>query len=314
MAPTPLAQTDDLTRRRLKLARNAYQLGVRMGREPAGENARIAAVVQFDFAAETTLKTLVLSRGSPVKLAGLNFSALVNEAERALCGLDSTAQLHGASGLHQVRGVRNAAQHDARRPTPDEVSECRIRIRDALVALCHLVWGIDFERHDVEDVADDDCRDVLRRALEALATDPPASVAWSRHAVTSVVTRAGRSMAGQLPMGARGLVLEPVDRMTHGQGQDAYKALQSMQVTTILLGLGLELAGYFKFHQTTAGAPFVNINGSLTRSGQDRTFDADEAEFALSFALDTVLAIERVVGEIDQPFGQSPYRPLLLGW
>jgi hypothetical protein len=166
----------------------------------------------------------------------------------------------------------------------------------------------------VEDVADDDCRDVLRRALEALATDPPASVAWSRHAVTSVVTRAGRSMAGQLPMGARGLVLEPVDRMTHGQGQDAYKALQSMQVTTILLGLGLELAGYFKFHQTTAGAPFVNINGSLTRSGQDRTFDADEAEFALSFALDTVLAIERVVGEIDQPFGQSPYRPLLLGW
>ena len=128
---------DHISRKRLLLAKQMYQRGIIFSSNIYDKTSRIASVIFFDWANETTLKAVLLSLGK-VKSLSKNLNGLIQQLESSL---ENNIELK-TDMVRFVRNIRNAAQHEARYPNEDEVSECRIYSRDFQNNILTIFFGI----------------------------------------------------------------------------------------------------------------------------------------------------------------------------
>jgi hypothetical protein len=266
----------------------------------ASDVDRIGAVVQFDFAALTVLNAFLLQTLAPNKIPQA-FSELLKQVENGIRDQDPLAGLDGRANLEQVHSVRNAAQHEARRPTAEEVQDCRTHTRDALTSFCQRAWGLQFDRAETEAVVNEHIRLYLHNALAAQTDgDSSATMAWLRAALDGAIARAAPALVGpEASPESYGVAI--ASRLANPK-ESVQAVVRRLQATTARLALGLDLLEYQRFRELSPGAPPQGVQG-LIRHPDDPTYSPDELEFAFSYVTNIIVAIEEFVGDLDRPFG-----------
>jgi hypothetical protein len=104
------------------------------------------------------------------------------------------------TNILSVRSVRNAAQHQARLPTPSEVHDSRTRTKDFLIEFVKAVWDLRFESLTLlESIEDRQIRDELKDAESHLKQgDFREAVFSAAVAITRALDRATVALVGSL--------------------------------------------------------------------------------------------------------------------
>lgn len=278
---TPL---DDITRRRLVLAKQVYQRALALAHGTVGAVDGTLAVIEFDFALETVVKSVFRAfdqqRRMPEKL-----TELVSETN-GLLQAQGYPPIAGAQNIHRVRGIRNAAQHEARTPTVDEVNDCRTHTHDFLAHVLNAVWGVAIDTLSMADaVQQPEVRRLLLDSERCLhAGNYLEAVQRSGAALTRAIMHLYSAGLVMIPDSSLQVVLVPM-----------------MQVVNFS-ALGLNYAEYMRYKQV-AGENHYDAGGKLYSSGVKEPLDRKDAEHAVAYCEKTVLEIETRVGSLDEPFG-----------
>lgn len=236
MAVLALAEAQQ---RRLRLARRAFGLGLQLAAGHPGDAARVGALVQFDFAVEAAVKTFLLALGHPD--ATIDMPRVLSAMTKHLDALSPPVQVDGVSAMAQLRKTRNAAQHEARVPTLEEVQDARAHAHLFFRSYFDAVWGLDFDQTDVDEIVDPKVRAALEHEAEAAARgDFSDAAGWTARALELAMEQATRRIIRPYPSGDP--VMEPAIRgmsAPGSAGRDLTAALKATHRVASLVALGL---------------------------------------------------------------------------
>jgi hypothetical protein len=308
------------TSRRLRIARGAFRHGVRLQAGAPGPSTRVTSLVALDFAVETTLKAFV-QQATSGDLRRVTFPDLVKRAREQLDARNLGGQ-SGFGGLEEVHDKRNAAQHQARVPTQEELVTGVVHVRDALDDFCVATWDVGFDIAETDEVLTGALRHGLEQAVAAREVDQDATsaVGWVRIVVNAAVeavtvatagaiARSGHrtrlphfSGGGQVEEQLRSLV-EALERREAAVRSEIAAVRDAMAP----LALGMDTRVWMEFRALLDWAPQRNMAGTFMRHERERRFTAQEARDMTGLAIDLVLRIEEIVGgEIEAPNGVWP--------
>lgn len=133
---------DVRTLKKLILIKQIYQRALIQSQSTHRIVDRMLAVVGFDFANETTLKTVAVALNPTIQLER-SFPKVRTQVESEL--KKQNKNLLDTIKIQDVHDVRNATQHQARYPNKIEVSDSRTYTRDFLTQAFTEIWETSFE-------------------------------------------------------------------------------------------------------------------------------------------------------------------------
>lgn len=213
--------------------------------------------------------------------------------------------------ITRVHDIRNDAQHNAKYPRSSEVSDCRTYIRDFLHQVTVQVWGLPFNRISLSDLVQHSQPKSFLVAAEA-ALDKNDYKEASVRAVAAIqwtLNRVGTAIVGESEDDKYwGEFLIEQSGSKKRTGQKAYRAFWQMQETLRIIALGLNYGDYVHYKETVLDLGIVVL---FPMSGDEpqiihspsTSATSDAAEYLVSYAMDTVIQIENLVGDLDRPFG-----------
>lgn len=286
--PVPL---DVITRRKLILVRQIYQRAMVQSEALHSDFDRIMSLIAFDLASETVLKAVVGAL-EPSKTADKDFQAIIQQAD-ALLLRKGLPEVPDKAKIQHVHGLRNDAQHKAKYPSNNDVSDSRTYTRDFLQGLVSNVWGIDFDSIRLTDIVQHQLvREYLSKAEEGLEKGEYAkaaiqAIAGFNYALNSVKA----SIVGYTYFSSQ-------------VSSEIYWSINSIKDVLVLPVIGLDYPSYTKYKRLTSNISvhFMADSGMDSNiSGPDPS--ADEAAFIVNYAVNSVIQIESFVGDVDKPFG-----------
>lgn len=297
---------DSITHKRLILVKQLYQHAVVQSASQHSIISRILPVIAFDLAVETVLMAIVSSL-EPSKAPANSFQGLVQQGDHLLATAGCSL-VPDQARIRYVHSIRNDAQHKAKYPNESDVSDCRTYTRDFLRSVLTDVWGLDFDKISLTDlVQDNTVKQSLTDAETALSEDDyQQAVKQAAVGLTWALNRVETAIVGRLPSFARGIVLVDSfrDPASEFDAQDAYRALERMQETLLYVALGMNYTDYMKYRQI-AGRVVFTMDGKPHLRDLRENIIASDAEFVVSYCIDTVIQIEACVGSVDAPFGSD---------
>ena len=157
----------DLAMRSLTLSRELYEHAVIQASSRFGAFGRTLAVIGFDLAVETSLRTAINALDPSYRTdKKTSFDMLVTVARERLDD-HGLGDLPNDAGIIYPHNVPNDAQHNGRFPSVEETLICKSHARDFLEQFIAQVWGIDFSQTTtVELVQDSVAKEWLLAAVE----------------------------------------------------------------------------------------------------------------------------------------------------
>ena len=140
---------DSITAKKLILVKQLYQQAILQSASQYSTIKRILGVIGFDLAIETLLKTVVMAFDSS-KVPPDKFNDIVQRAN-ALLIKNGLNELPDRGNINYVHSIRNDAQHKAKYPNMDDVSDCRTYTRDFVDKIVNEVWAVSFEDISLSD-------------------------------------------------------------------------------------------------------------------------------------------------------------------
>src|SRR5258708_2178365 len=134
---------DEITYKKLVLVKQLYQRAIVGSQSGYSAPDRILVVIIFDLACETAIKAIITSLDS-TKTPDEKFQSLIDQADSIL-SKNGMADLPNKAQIRHVHAIRNDAQHKAKYPNENDVSDCRTYTRDFLTEVIKEVWTLDFE-------------------------------------------------------------------------------------------------------------------------------------------------------------------------
>lgn len=340
MQKLPL-ELDNLTHKKLVLVRQLYQQAVLQAAPSHSIVSRIMAVLTFDLAAETLLKS-AFNALKPDKTPSTRFEGIIQQVESAMGDtVPSRAKI-----LH-VHKIRNTAQHEARFPNLNDLDECRVYTRDFIEELSQLVWNVSFESVSLTDLVNNAVvKGFLVEAEAALGEQDwekavkkaNAGLSWALHkargrfvnepyVMTPVdysidrlqsATRFDSWMGVNKPREINRELWEAIQSSNQKALRDVGVLLSELeemiraveadtlraQYAIIEFTLGIDRADYLRFRRVAGDVEFVDHEASEVRYSRMKSdIDHTEAEFVFNFCVASVLQIEAQAGDIELPFG-----------
>lgn len=301
--PIPL---DLITQRNLILVKQIYQRAVVQSASHHSDVDRILSLISFDLANETLLKNAITAVDSRAKIIS-ELNELIKTADEVFRNAaPSIPAVPDAQKIRRVRKIRNAAMHDATYPTAADINDCRTYTRDFLQQLVANVWGQDFIAIKLTDaIQHAEVKQFLINAENHLETGKPTDgVIQAKAAMQIALGRAGAAITGTLPRDVDALVVSK-HRETKPSGE-MLEAFKGMRDSLVLSIIGLDYASHRRYERVTE---FVFIGyyggGKIDAAISGAEPNADDAEFVVNFAINAVLQIESLIGDIDKPFGEN---------
>jgi hypothetical protein len=284
---------DVITRKKLVLVKQIYQKALIQSQITYKVVDRMLAIVEFDFANETTLKSIAYALNPAIRLKR-NFPEVIEQVESELKKRGKS--LYDTTKIQHVHDVRNATQHHARYPSEIEVNDSRTYTRDFLTQTFSDIWGESFESISLVDVVQNTTvKDFLREAESELSKD---------NFLESVI----KCMAGYeyIVGGFVGRITESISPFIHGIGvfrsghseikrdYDVFTAFMRMRDLVAFHSIGINLQEYLKFKRYTRSINlkfgkdneyFPNLKGTYDPS-------REEAEYIFSFVTDAIILLE----------------------
>jgi hypothetical protein len=296
---------DPITHKKLLLVKQLYHRAIAQVSSLLNPVDRILAVVGLDLCIETQLKTIVSSLDSS-KVPADGFQGLIQQADSVL-EKEGLTRLPDMATIQFVHSTRNDAQHKAKYPNEADVNDARTYTRDFLRKTSSSVWNLDFDTLSLAStVQDDDARNRLLQAEEALRQDQPADAALAAAAaLTGTVSRVESAVVGHLPSVAQGiLVTSAFNVSSDSDSRQALAAIQRMQDTLLYVALRMDFTQFMRF-RSLVGEVYFTANGQVHSSSMKQDIDLREAEWVVAYCIDSVLKVEETVGSIDAPFGRK---------
>lgn len=329
---------DANTHKRLVLVKQLYERAVIQSSASHSVLSRILAVISFDLAVETSLRTVVNVLSSKPR-EDITFPKLVQWANDEL-GKAQLGSVPDQGNITHVHHIRNDAQHNARYPSEYETDDCRIYVRDFLRKLTNQVWGTDLARISLAALIDNQiARQFSKEAERNLRRgDHAEAVRYSNAALSWAISRVPRVILGDSfrwswepqygsPRYSRKLmhdvdnphlrrVLEGLQDNTAESFQRVFEIIGSMrkelatefqklQDTLVYFTLGLDHADLLRFRRIAGPVTFHEDEkgeASFHIHGMKEDIGAGDAEFAFAYCIDAIIQIESRVGDLDAPF------------
>ena len=225
-----------------------------------------------------------------------------------LLALKGLGRIPNRENILRIHKIRNDAQHDARVPSESDQGECMAYCRDFLRNISRQVWGIEFDGISLADlIRNKAIRQHLVDAERLLKEEEfKASVEKSSAALERSIGMVSESIVGTLPAFDNQVVTSDVFGSEHKPNREYSDAIERMRRTMSFLALNINYMEYLQFHKIS-GEPLWSLGSvdPVKFYGQKEDITAGDAEFALSFATDSILATEGFVGDLDSPFGHK---------
>jgi hypothetical protein len=294
---------DDITRKKLILVRQLYQRAILQAETMHSYVDRIMAVIGLDLSNETVLKAVVgaVARNKSIKN---DFQQIVKQADDALV-LAGLPPIPDKIKIQHVRTLRNDAQHKAKYPNENDVSDCRTYTRDFLKQIILDVWGADFETLSLVDtIQNPKVKGYLLAAERELRTNnfnQAAFEAISGYNWTISQTKA--SIMGRLPYEAKAFLVTDNSKRQK-ESEQIFLLFKHMRDTIMRSLVGISFSSYRRYRQITEAIGHVSFyeDGGRSMGGTGYSPNIKEAEYVVEFVTNAVLQIESLVGDIDKPF------------
>lgn len=294
---------DIITRKKLILVRQIYQRAVIQSEVLHSDFDRIMSLIAFDLANETVLKAIVSSL-EPSKTADKDFQSIIQQAD-ALLTKGTLPQVPDKANIQFVHSLRNDAQHKAKYPNDNDVSDCRTYTRDFLKQIILNVWGEKFESLSLVDVVQNPVVKgyLLEAETEFAKGDYRQAVVKTIAAFTWTMDKIKKSIVGDMPWNVKAIIVGDGHERT-GQSTELFKTFEHMRGIVLRSVIGINFQAYHKYIRITRSTALIGFAraGNITVRFKEHNPDAKEAEYVIEFATNAILQIESLVGDIDKPF------------
>lgn len=301
-------QLDLITHKNLILIKQIYLRAIVQSASQHSDVDRILSLISFDLANETLLKNAITAVNGRTKV-GSKLNDLIDKADEVFSKASpAIPPVPDAQKIRRVRDIRNAAMHEARYPTPADISDCRTYTRDFLQQMVTNVWGQDFDSIRLTDlIKDPEVKGHLTQAeieLEAgnhtkAAIQAIAGFSWAFGRVQS-------SIVGKMPTHVDAVLID--DGGKTKKSREIYEALKKTRMVVAMSVIGLDYQSYLHYKRLTQYIGVVHYGGGqidANISGPQPT--EEEAAYIVNYAITAVLQIETLVGDINKPFGGISY-------
>ena len=165
------------------------------------------AVILLDLSTETVLNAIITSVDSS-KTPSDGFPNLLNQIEPMLTK-KTLGGIPDRANILLVHNIRNRAQHEARYPNSDEVSDCRTYTRDFLKKIVKQVWRLNFEHISLADfIQNKIIRNILKDAEKALEEeDIQSAINESVIGLEKALSDVDRALTGKLTWSSSDAIL-----------------------------------------------------------------------------------------------------------
>jgi hypothetical protein len=295
---------DVITRRKLILVRQIYQRAMVQSENLHSDFDRIMSLIAFDLASETVLKAVVGAL-EPSKTADKDFQAIIQQAD-ALLLKNGLPDVPDKAKIQHVHGLRNDAQHKAKYPNNSDVSDARTYTRDFLQQLVLNVWDKDFSSLSlVELIRNPDAKTFLTEAEVKLQEGKPTQA--SLQAIAGFEPALNKAIAALV--GLTPFFSGATERSDRVDLSGVYQEFESIRKTIAMPIIGLDIPTYLKYKSLTSYMGVAHFGGGLIDtfiSGPEPS--AEDAEFIVGYAVNSVIQIESLVGDVEKPFGGTHWQ------
>ncbi len=297
---------DIIIHKNLILIKQIYQRAVVQSASLHSDVDRILSLISFDLANETLLKNAITAVDSRAEIVS-NLKTLIKTANDVFSkSIPSIPPVPDAQKLRRVRDIRNGAMHDAKYPTTADINDCRTYTRDFLQQLVSNVWDKDFNSIRLTDaIQHAEVKEFLVKADKHLNAGAYAdAVIQAKAGLELAFGRVKSSIVGNMP--------REVDSLVVAEGKDIqpsremFNTFKTMRDAVVQSAIGLEYASY-KHYQCLTEHIFIAYYGAgkieAAISGQEP--QAEDAEYVVDYAVNAIIQVESLVGDIDKPFGED---------
>lgn len=299
--PVPL---DVITRKKLILVRQLYQRAVLQAEARHSYVDRIMALIGFDLTIESILKTVVSALNTAV-VPKSEYQAIVQQADSELVNAGLLA-VQDKAKIQHVRTLRNDAQHKAKYPNDTDVSDCRTYTRDFLTQIILNVWGENFESISLTDVINDPkVKGYLTEAEAELAKgDYRLAVVKAIAGMTWTISHVKNSIVGKIPWNIRAFVVSGSSDRGE-KSTEVFETFEHMRDMLMFSTIGVHFPSYLHYKRLTRSIALLAFAqaGNYTVRFKEHEPDVKEAEYIIEFAVNAIIQIESLVGDINKPFG-----------
>lgn len=298
---------------RLRLAKSVYDHAHDHSTR-SGRVDRLIAIHGFHLATEIVLRVIV-QKEDPQAMRGDDpvFRDLLKSASKSRGGQSPTGAYQQL--LRHLNEYRNMAQHAARTPDEDVLSEFRTSVRAFLVDTYKAHFGLDFDDlSDADLISDDNIRGLLkkveelRRKLEALMAseedeeDQADDERFKVHQTALALTEAAFTLACRLPLSEFDFAdfqeiqrpPELLEQLSQGESGDAalsviWDRLRRLEVSSLLAHIGVD---YLLFQELLEHSPSVVVvdgKGVFVDPRNEALPDASRLDRLSRFAVSCVL-------------------------
>jgi hypothetical protein len=261
------------------------------------------ALIVFDLSNETILQAVVKAV-APSEAPKHNFQEIVKQAEDVLVNAGLSAFPEKVK-IQFIRTLRNDAMHRAKYPNKTDVSDCRTYTRDFLKQIILDVWGEKFESLSLTDIISDiKVKSYLQGAETELRNGnfreavikSMAGFEWTQGQVRNAIV-------GNVSPWVDGIVVTESFKEPY-KSTEVFRAFQYMRDLLMNSVIGLHFPGYLRYIKIVNSVAFLQFmaDGSYDCNLEGHDPDANEAEFVVDYAVNAVLQIESLVGDVNKPF------------
>lgn len=297
---------DLITHKALILIKQIYQRAVIQSGSHHSDVDRILSLISFDLANETLLKNAITAVDSRAKITS-DLNDLIQLADRVFAAAVPTIPpVPDAQKVRRVRRIRNGAMHEAKYPTAADINDCRTYTRDFIQQMISNVWDKDFDAIRLTDaIQHAEIKEFLIKAESQLAAkDYTDAAVQAKAALWLALGRVTSSITSPFPDSFDALVVAK-GRETK-PSREALGAFKGMRDSLVLAVVGIDYASYRRYERITEHIMLAYYgNGKIQAALTGRLPEAEEAEYAVDFAINAVIQIESLVGDIDKPFGKD---------
>lgn len=295
---------DPITHKKLVLVKQLYQQAITRSLSSFSISSKIIAVICFDLSVETVLKTVVGFLDS-TKTPADSFHGLVNQCE-TLMSASSLGSIPDKANIQHIHSLRNDAQHKAKYPNDSDISDCRTYTRDFHDKLLGQLWGLSIDKISLTDLIQHvEVKKLLSDAESALnKVNYTEAVESASAGLTKAIDLVANAIVGRTSMFRDAFMMSDTFGNRVEPDRDVYKAFKRMQQVLLYVSLGINYSDYMHVREI-AGYTYFTVDGKHHNDGMKEPLDANDAEFVISYCIDSVAQIENQVGSLDSPFGKD---------
>jgi hypothetical protein len=304
------ATLDLITNRNLVLVRQIYQRAVVQSASQHSDVDRILSLISFDLANETLLKNAITAVDARAKYRS-DLNELITKADEVFANASPIIPpVPDTQKIKRVRNIRNGAMHEAKYPTAADINDCRTYTKDFLQQMVMNVWDISFESLSLTDV-------IKNQTVKGFLVKAETELANVNHRQALVNAIAGfsltvgkvrKAIVGETPKGVDAFMMLDYNQPQPSKNVlESFKSIQNIVLQSII---GLDHISYIKYKRVTRLiGVFIMGDGHLSVNfGKDPDkISPTDIDFVVNFAINSVIQIESLVGDIDDPFGHNKW-------